>query len=149
MNEDILALSIPIIFLLAGTFLAYFGMRTKQMQQEHIFEERKIAMEKGIPVPPIPQISKNPILAHKNASIANRKAFVILFFIGLAFLFFLPSDNVNPEAHFVGGALILLSLAMLINSFIKFKLTPEEKRMLDNSGDIGFQSAPHSVETEK
>jgi len=146
MEPEILAIMIPIIAIIAGMFLAYYGMKMRQHQQDRMFDERKIAMEKGIPVPPIPQMMKNPVIAHKNASIVNRKGFVILFFLGLAFLFFMPHEAKDAEAQFVGGALIMISLALLVNSFIKFKLSPEEKRMMDSFTDYGDQLSPHETD---
>ncbi|MCD6217164.1 hypothetical protein J7L05_04810, partial [bacterium] len=128
MNEGIIALMIPVIAILGGCGIAIFSMYSETRKRELLHNERKIALEKGLPLPDDFKERKNPETRHKNAALVNRKVFVILFFIGLAFAWFFP-DNADPSGRFIGAVLILLSFAFLIISTFKYKMSPEEKEL--------------------
>lgn len=148
MGVEIVALLIPITAIIFGFLIAglsmYFNMRRRAMMHE----ERKYAMKHGLPVPSIEiEEHKNPIIAHKNATLANRKAFVILLFLGIAFMFLATEGlDEDPSASFVGVALIMLSFAFLIISFFKYKLSPEEKKLLEKHKDYGQPLTPSKPE---
>ena len=91
--EAIIALMIPIFAVLGAFGVAFYGMYNKTRQRELHHEERKFAMEKGLPIPEEIVELKNPETRHKQASLANRKTFVILFFLGLAFAWFFPHEE--------------------------------------------------------
>jgi hypothetical protein len=126
MNEDIFGMFIGLVFVIctAGVVVFFGYIRMKRHEMQH--EERKIAMEKGLVIPEEPESRKNPVVAHKNAAIQNRKAFLVLFFLGLAFAIFVPPGDDFPGKLF-GGIMILLSFAFLIMSTFKYKLSDEEK----------------------
>ena len=140
MQEDIVALLIPIFAVIGGFAVAIYGMMRQGRKRELLHEERKIAMERGLPLPKEFKMKKHPGIAHKNAALVNRKAFVILFFIGLAFAWFFPKGD--PEAPFMGAILIMLSFAFLIISLFKYKMTQEEEKYFESENDFGAPLTP-------
>jgi phosphatidylglycerophosphate synthase len=126
MAENIFGMFIGLVFVIctAGVVVFFGYIRMKRHVLQH--EERKMAMEKGLVIPEEPESRKNPVIAHKNAAIQNRKAFLILFFLGLAFAIFIPADKDTTWKLF-GGILVFLSFAFLIMSTFKYKLSDEEK----------------------
>ena len=148
MNEDILALMIPIIAIIGGFGVAIFAMYNDTRRRELLHNERKIALEKGLPLPDDFKDRKNPETRHKNAALVNRKVFVILFFLGLAFLWFFP-DNADPSGRFIGGISILLSFAFLIISTFKYKFSAEEKELYKPKQDFGEVLSSAKIEDEQ
>jgi len=148
MNEGIIALMIPVIAILGGCGIAIFSMYSETRKRELLHNERKIALEKGLPLPDDFKERKNPETRHKNAALVNRKVFVILFFIGLAFAWFFP-DHDDPSGRFIGAVLILLSFAFLIISTFKYKMSPEEKELYKPKHDFGKPLSSAEIEDEQ
>lgn len=146
--EAIIALMIPIFAVLGGIGIGLFSMYSKNKKMELLHQERKIAMEKGLPLPEESYERINPEIRHKQASLANRKAFIILFFIGLAFAWFFP-DGDDPTGNFIGGVLILLSFAFLVISSFKYKMSDEEKELYSSKRDYGDPLPPADVDNDE
>ena len=148
MNENIVALLIPVIAILGGFGVAIFAMYSETRKRELLHEERKIAIEKGLPLPEDFAEQKNPETKYKSAALVNRKVFVILFFLGLAFAWFFPEDA-DPAGRFIAAILILLSFAFLIISSFKYKLSAEEKELFKAKSDFGKPLSSAIIEDEK
>ena len=145
---EIVALMIPMVGILGGFGVAIFSMHSGNKKREILHEERKIAMEKGLPLPDNLETMRNPETTHKNAALVNRKVFVILFFLGLAFAMFFPHKE-DPAGGFIGGVLILLSFAFLIISSFKYKMSPEEKKLFSTKHNSGDALPPRDVEKDE
>ncbi len=146
--EAVIALMIPIIAILGGFGVAIFAMYSETRKRELLHEERKAAMEKGLPLPDNLTERRHPETKHKSAALINRKVFVILFFIGLAFSCFFP-HNEDPSGRFIGGILIMLSFAFLIISTFKYKMSAEEKELFKPKSDFGKPLSSAEIENEK
>ena len=142
--EGIIALLIPIFAVLGAIGIGLFSMFNKTRKIEILHKERKLAMEKGLPLPEEITERRNPETRHKQASLTNRKAFVILFFIGLAFALFFPHDH-DPSGKMIAGILIMLSFAFLIISSFKYKMSDEEKDMYSPKRDFEDPLPPAKV----
>lgn len=146
--EAMIALMIPIFAVLGGIGIVLFAMFNKNRKIELLHRERKLAMEKGLPLPEEVVERINPEIKHKQASLVNRKAFVIFFFIGLAFAWFFPTEA-DPSGRFMGAILILLSFAFLIISSFKYKMSTEEKELYKKKPDFGKPLSSARIEDEK
>jgi hypothetical protein len=126
MNADIFGILFGMVFILITAAVVVFFGYVRMKRHEMLHEERKMAIDKGLVLPEEPNLVKNPEIAHKNAALQNRKAFVILFFLGLAFAIFMPPED-DFSGKLFGGVMIFLSFAFLIMSTFKYKLSDEEK----------------------
>ncbi|MFH1513832.1 MAG: hypothetical protein ABIG42_00045 [bacterium] len=140
METDVIALLIPIFAVIGSFAVAILGIMQQSRKRELLHEERKFAMERGLPVPRDFEPRRNPVSAHKNAALVNRKVFVILFFIGWAFLQFFPEGD--DAGKFIGAVCMLLSFAFLVISFFKYKMTPEEEKFYKSESDFGAPLNP-------
>lgn len=126
MTEDMLGILVAMVFVICTAGVVIFFGFIRMKRHEMLHEERKMAIDKGLALPDEPKPMKNPVVAHKNAALQNRKAFLILFFLGIAFVIFTPPGDDFPSKVF-GGIMVFLSFAFLIMSTFKYKLSDDEK----------------------
>lgn len=140
--ESGIALLIPIFSVIGGLILGGYAIAIDYRKRELRHKERIKALENGLPIPPEITEFKNPILAHKNASIVNRKAFVIILFLGLAFLLL---GELDEGMRVAGVLMVFLGLGFLVLSLLKYKITSEEKEAIDWYDKQVQQHSPKSL----
>lgn len=120
--ESILGAAIPIVAIIFGCSIPIVAMLLRYQQRRLWHDTARVALEKGQPLPNIPELSGAEFEATASASSRKRqpgddlRSGLILIAVGAALWFFLPAVAGSRMAYvglipgFIGGALLLNAL---------------------------------------
>ena len=120
--EDVLALLIPIIAIVFSLSIPIFGMYFKYKSALARRKERMLAIEKGVEIPPDPQISDQEHSTPHSTPLDTLRRALILLGVGIALTIFSYIAD-KYTGWIMGGGLIFsfIGIALLIWFFIARK----------------------------